>query len=203
MNETRPEAAAQTRWRLWPAWPSDDLLRDRVYRRLWLSILISSVGGQVTMLALPLTAALMLHATPTQMGLLTAIETLPFVLLSLPAGVWLDRVRKLPVYIAGELALAVAVLSVPLSWWQGWLAMPWLYAVAFVIGAVQTVAGSAALVAASTDSPETLRRNVTSPNGTTQAALAVFESRGVKAAIVEAILAARDRATELGDELGN
>ena len=69
--------------------------------------------------------------------------------------------------------------------------------------AVQTVAGSAALVAASTDSPETLRRNVTSPNGTTQAALAVFESRGVKAAIVEAILAARDRATELGDELGN
>ena len=146
MNETRPEAAAQTRWRLWPAWPSDDLLRDRVYRRLWLSILISSVGGQVTMLALPLTAALMLHATPTQMGLLTAIETLPFVLLSLPAGVWLDRVRKLPVYIAGELALAVAVLSVPLSWWQGWLAMPWLYAVAFVIGAVQTVAGSAAQI---------------------------------------------------------
>ena len=67
--------------------------------------------------------------------------------------------------------------------------------------AVQTVAGSAALVAASTDSPETLRRNVTSPNGTTQAALAVFESRGVKAAIVDAILAARDRATALGDEL--
>ena len=69
--------------------------------------------------------------------------------------------------------------------------------------AVQTVAGSAALVATSTDSPEILRRNVTSPNGTTQAALAVFESRGVKAAMVEAILAARDRATELGDELGN
>jgi pyrroline-5-carboxylate reductase len=69
--------------------------------------------------------------------------------------------------------------------------------------AVQTVAGSAALVASSTDSPETLRRNVTSPNGTTQAALAVFESHGVKAAIVEAILAARDRAKELGDELGH
>ena len=69
--------------------------------------------------------------------------------------------------------------------------------------AVQTIAGSAALVAASSDSPETLRRNVTSPGGTTQAALAVFESRGVKAAIVEAILAARDRAKELGDELGH
>ncbi len=68
--------------------------------------------------------------------------------------------------------------------------------------AVQTIAGSAALVAASPESPETLRRNVTSPGGTTQAAIAVFESRGVKAAIVEAILAARDRAIELGDELG-
>ena len=85
------------------SWPPGDLLRDAIYRRLWLSILISSIGGQVTMLAMPLTAALLLHATPTQMGVLTALEILPFVLLSLPAGVWLDRVRKLPVYVAGEL----------------------------------------------------------------------------------------------------
>jgi hypothetical protein len=54
------------------------------------------------MLALPLTAAVLLQATPTQMGLLTAIELLPFLLLSLPSGVWLDRVRKLPVYVVGE-----------------------------------------------------------------------------------------------------
>jgi MFS family permease len=73
-----------------------DLLRDATYRRLWTSILISSFGGQVTLLALPLTAAVLLHATPTQMGLLTAMEIVPFVLFSLPAGVWLDRVRKLP-----------------------------------------------------------------------------------------------------------
>ncbi len=51
-----------------------DLLRDRTYRRLWTSILISSFGGQVTLLALPLTAAVLLHAGPTQMGLLTAME---------------------------------------------------------------------------------------------------------------------------------
>ena len=70
------------------------------------SILISSFGGQVTMLALPLTAAVLLHATPTQMGLLTAMEIVPFVLFSLPSGVWLDRVRKLPVYVVGETALA-------------------------------------------------------------------------------------------------
>ena len=48
--------------------PADDLLRLATYRRLWTSILISSFGGQVTMLALPLTAAVLLHATPTQMG---------------------------------------------------------------------------------------------------------------------------------------
>ena len=66
-----------------------DLLRDRLYRRLWLSILISSFGSQITMLAIPLTAAVLLHATPTQMGLLTAMEIAPFVLFSLPSGVWL------------------------------------------------------------------------------------------------------------------
>ena len=72
----------------------NDLLRDAVYRRLWTSILISSFGGQVTLLALPLTAAVLLHATPTQMGLLTAMEIAPFVLFSLPSGLWLDRVPR-------------------------------------------------------------------------------------------------------------
>ncbi|MCU6433107.1 MFS transporter [Undibacterium sp. Jales W-56] len=123
-----------------------DLLRDLVYRRLWTSILISSFGAQVTMLALPLTAAVLMHASPTQMGVLTFMETLPFVLLSLPSGVWLDRVRKLPVYFVGETLLAIAVASVPLVWWLGSLTMFWLYMVGFVIGAVNTTAGTAAQI---------------------------------------------------------
>jgi MFS family permease len=110
--------------------PAGDLLHNPTYRRLWTSILISSLGGQVTMLALPLTAAVLLHATPTQMGLLTAMEAAPFVLFSLPAGVWLDRVRKLPIYVAGEVALALIVVSVPVAWLMGWLVMPWMIAVA-------------------------------------------------------------------------
>jgi MFS family permease len=126
--------------------PPHDLLRDAAYRRLWTSILISSLGGQVTMLALPLTAAVLLHASPTQMGILVAMEIAPFVLLSLPSGVWLDRVKKLPVYVAGELSLAVILLSVPLAYWMGWLAMPWMYVVAFVMGCVYVVAGSAAQI---------------------------------------------------------
>lgn len=126
--------------------PPQDLLRDVAYRRLWTSILISSLGGQVTMLALPLTAVVLLHASPTQMGLLVAMEIAPFVLLSLPSGVWLDRVRKLPVYVAGELSLAVILLTVPAAYWMGWLTMPWMYLVAFVMGCVYVVAGSAAQI---------------------------------------------------------
>ena len=128
------------------ALPLDDLLRDAVFRRLWSSIVISSLGGQITMLALPLTAAVLLQATPTQMGWLVAMEIAPFVLLSLPSGVWLDRVRKLPVYIAGEAALGVIVASVPLAWSLGLLTMRWMYVVAFVMGCVYVVAGAAAQI---------------------------------------------------------
>jgi MFS family permease len=137
-----------SRFRLLPRFTlaATDLLRDATYRRLWTSILISSFGGQVTLLALPLSAAVLLRAGPTQMGLLTAMEIAPFVLFSLPSGVWLDRIRKLPVYVVGELSIAVSVASVPVAWWFGWLSMAWLYFVAFVIGAVNTTAGSAAQI---------------------------------------------------------
>ncbi len=135
-------AARPARFRL----AADDLLRDRTYRRLWVSILISSLGGQITLLAVPLTAAVLLHASPTQMGILTATEVSAFLLFSLPAGVWLDRVRKLPVYVAGESLLALAVITVPVAWWFGWLSMPWLYALGFAIGTVHTIAGSAAQI---------------------------------------------------------
>ena len=124
----------------------NDLLRDVVYRRLWTSVLTSSFGAQIMMLALPLTAAVLLHASPTQMGALTTMEILPFVLFSLPSGVWLDRVRKLPVYIGGEITLACAAASVPVAWWLHALTIAWLYVVAFTIGVVYTTAGSAAQI---------------------------------------------------------
>jgi pyrroline-5-carboxylate reductase len=68
--------------------------------------------------------------------------------------------------------------------------------------ALQTVAGAAALAAASSESVETLRKNVTSPGGTTHAAMTRLEAHGFKTALIEAILAARERARELGDESG-
>jgi MFS family permease len=137
-----PLARTRARWAL----AADDLLRDRVYRRLWLSILTSGFAGQVTMLAIPLTAAVLLKATPTQMGRLTAVELAPFVLFSLPAGVWLDRVRKLPVYIGGELTVGATLATVPAAWMLGWLTIEYLYAISFLIGCVFVTAGSAAQI---------------------------------------------------------
>ena len=72
--------------------PEGDLWRDRTYGRLWLSILTSSFAGQVMLLALPLTAAVLLKASPTQMGTLTAIELSPF--LTIGTALYVDRYLK-------------------------------------------------------------------------------------------------------------
>ena len=128
------------------ALPAGDLLHDRNYRRIFASVVITHFGAQITMLALPLTAATVLNATPTQMGFLMAAEIVPFVLLSLPAGVWLDRVRKLPVYVIGESVFALALATVPIAAWTGVLSMTWLYVVGFVLGCVHVFGGTAAQI---------------------------------------------------------
>jgi MFS family permease len=126
--------------------PSDDLWRDQSYRRLWLSILISSFGGQITSMALSLMSALMLKATPTQIGILGAMGIAPFILFSLPSGVWLDRVRKLPIYIIGEIIMTATLASVALIWSLGQISMIFLYGVAFVSGCVSVISGTAAQI---------------------------------------------------------
>jgi MFS family permease len=113
------------------------------FRRLWLSLTVTSFGAQITNLALPLTAALLLNATPMQMGILVALETLPFALFSLHAGVLLDRVRKLPVIIAADVGRGIALLAIPVTAWFGVLSMEILFAVGFLCG-MQNVVGGAA-----------------------------------------------------------
>ena len=113
------------------------------FRKLWGSLTITSFGTQITNLALPLTAALLLHASPMQMGILVALETLPFALFSLHAGVLLDRVRKLPVVIAADLGRALALACIPIAAWFGWLSIEVLFGVGFLCG-VQNVVGGAA-----------------------------------------------------------
>jgi MFS family permease len=119
------------------------LWRSPDFRRLWLSLTVTSFGAQVTNLALPLTAALMLHANAWQMGVLVALETLPFMLVSLHAGVLLDRVRKLPLVIAADVSRGAALLLIPIAAFGGFLSMPILFVVGFFCG-VQNVVGGAA-----------------------------------------------------------
>jgi MFS family permease len=119
------------------------LWRVRDFRLLWLSLTVTSFGAQITNLALPLTAALLVHATPFQMGILVALETLPFALVSLHAGVLLDRVRKRPIIIISDVSRGLALLSIPLCAWGSVLSIDVLYAVGFFCG-VQNVVGGAA-----------------------------------------------------------
>src|SRR5215470_4422440 len=119
------------------------LWRNPEFVKLWGSLTITAFGAQVTNLALPLTAAVLLHATPWQMGVLVALETLPFALVSLHAGVLIDRVRKLPIVIATDVGRGVALLAIPVAAFTNSLSIEILYAVGFFCG-VQNVVGGAA-----------------------------------------------------------
>jgi predicted MFS family arabinose efflux permease len=122
------------------------LLQHADFRWFWGSSAITSFGGQVSMLAIPLTAVTLLDATPSQMGLLVGLETAPYALFSLHAGVWIDRARKMPILQVSELLAGLTLALVPvLAWWNA-LSMPVMYAVAFMLGINFTVAGTASQV---------------------------------------------------------
>ena len=121
----------------------ESVMRNTDFLRLWFSNAVTNFGAQITMLALPITAAVLLHATPTQMGMLAALETLPFMLFGLPAGVLLDRKRRLPIMLCSDFVVMLALASVPLAWWLHLLDIYWLYVVGFIIGSGYVFGGSA------------------------------------------------------------
>ncbi|WP_405145430.1 MFS transporter [Sphaerisporangium sp. NBC_01403] len=111
------------------------LRRQRDYRLLWSARAVSETGTEISRLAVPLTAAALLDATPVQMGLLTAATTLPYLLIGLPAGAYVDRLaRRRPVLVGCEAVSALAVLTAPLAWLTGLLTVPWLITVALTVG---------------------------------------------------------------------
>ncbi|WP_239700906.1 MFS transporter [Massilia sp. 9096] len=122
---------------------TDPQLRSADFRRFWFSSILTNFGAQITLLALPICAALLLHATPAQMGTLAAVGSLPFLLFGLPTGVLLDRSRRLPVMLGSDTMVALSLASVPFAWWQGWLSVHWLYAVQFMLGTGYVVGGGA------------------------------------------------------------
>ena len=113
------------------------LLSERDFRNFWLGETISLLGDQISLIALPLAAVLVLDAGPADMGYLTAAGLAPHLLLSLPAGVWLDRVaRRRRIMIAADFGRALLVATVPLAYAFDALTMAQLYGVAFAVGSL-------------------------------------------------------------------
>jgi MFS family permease len=109
--------------------------RPSGFARLWFGQAVSVAGTQVTFLALPMAAVIALHATPAQMGLLGALDNLPYLLFGLGVGLVVDRWRRRRLMILGDLVRAAAVGSVPLAAVAGRLTYEQLLAVVFVVGA--------------------------------------------------------------------
>jgi len=115
------------------------LWRNPDFRKLWASLTITHFGGQITFLALPLTAAIMLNASPFEVGVLTALEALPYALIGLFAGVLVDRTRKLPIIVATDVGRGLALAAVPVAAWMGVLDMYVLYVTGFLVGAMSVI----------------------------------------------------------------
>ncbi|WP_416875379.1 MFS transporter [Kitasatospora sp. SC0581] len=124
----RPDTAATT-----PD-PSASVLRDPGFRLLVGAAAVSKLGTAVSALAIPLTAVLALHSSPGQVGLLATLSTLAFLLIGLPAGAWVDRIRKRPVMIAADLVRAALLGSVPAAWALDCLTIQQLYLVVLLTG---------------------------------------------------------------------
>jgi MFS family permease len=125
---------------------SDDrpgLLRDPEFLKFWGGQSVSLLGSQFTLLALPIAAAVTLHATAAEMGVLTAMAFAPGLLLSMVAGVWLDRARRKPVLVVTQVASAAVLATVPLAAAAHVLSIGQLDAVAFLAASAATFSGVA------------------------------------------------------------
>ncbi|MDP9860941.1 MULTISPECIES: MFS transporter [Streptosporangium] len=116
------------------------LRKQRDYRLLLSARAVSETGTEVSRLAVPLTAATLLGASPAQMGMLAAATSLPYLLIGLQAGAVADRLKRhRPVMIGCEVVSALAMATIPLAWIAGLLTVPWLIAVAFTVGTCMVI----------------------------------------------------------------
>jgi len=104
--------------------------------RFWAAQSVSAAGDQITILAIPLLAAITLNASSFEMGLLAASGTAPILLLGLFAGVWVDRLARRPILIAADVGRAVFLVLIPIAWMFDVLGIGLLYVVAFCTGAL-------------------------------------------------------------------
>ena len=127
--------ARETRSRVTPAVAGHrGLWHHRDFRRLWVGETVSQFGTTISQVALPLLAILVLHASTFEVGLLTTLETLAFLLVGLPAGAWVDRMRFRSVLIANDLLRAALLGSIPVAHLLGVLTLAQLYIVTVAVG---------------------------------------------------------------------
>ncbi len=110
------------------------LLRHGDFVKLWSAQTISQFGSQVTGLALPLVAVITLDVSAFEVSALIVVETAPFLLISLPAGVWVDRLQRRPILIFGDLGRAALLATIPVAYFLDVLTIWQLYAVGFFVG---------------------------------------------------------------------
>ncbi|MEV8588595.1 MFS transporter [Streptomyces sp. NPDC051180] len=113
------------------------LLRERTFRRYWTGQTVSLAGDQISLIAIPLAAVLILGADAAAMGWLKTAELLPALLLNLPIGAWADRqAHRRRAMIAADVGRAALVLTLPVAYALDALTLGQLYAVAFGVGAL-------------------------------------------------------------------
>jgi MFS family permease len=116
--------------------PRSALWSNADYLRFWGAQGISAFGSQITLVALPLAAILTLDASAFEVAVLTGLEFVPFLLLGIPAGVWVDRLRRRPILVLTDVARGVSLLSIPFAYWLDALTLPHLYVVALLNGSL-------------------------------------------------------------------
>jgi MFS family permease len=110
------------------------LLRHRDFVRLWTGDTLSQFGESIGQFAIPALAVTQLAATPFEVGALTAASTAPFLLVGLPAGVLVDRLRRRPLMLRADVCRFVLLLTIPLAWWLHALTVGQLLVVALLVG---------------------------------------------------------------------
>jgi MFS family permease len=112
------------------------LLRQRNFRLLWIGETVSTAGNAMAAVGIPLLAATVLHASTFAVSALTGAAYLPWLVIGLPAGAWVDRLPARPLMIACDVIAALLFASLPVATWTGTLSTGLVVAVALLAGAV-------------------------------------------------------------------
>ena len=118
-------------------WPHGGLWRHGDFLKLWSAETISQFGSQAGQLALPLVAILVLDASAFEVAVLGTVEFLPFIIFTLPAGVWVDRLPRRPILIVGDFGRALLLLTIPAAYVADVLSLAQLFVVGFLVGVFQ------------------------------------------------------------------